>query len=76
MQYLSLLVYFLDKGLQFQLDVCNCCHDVLMISMNLSGIAILNIRGTDYCYIISRISESDSINLMQNGDLTEISGTL
>ena len=33
--------------------VCNKCHDLLMISMNLSDIAILNIKGSDYHYIIT-----------------------
>ena len=27
--------YFLDKGFNFQPHVCNGCHDVLMMSMNL-----------------------------------------
>ena len=30
--------YFLDKKFKFQQDVCNGCHDALMMSMNLSGI--------------------------------------
>ena len=42
-----------------------------MMSMNLSDIAILNIKGSDYCCIISLISKSEAINLMQNADLTE-----
>ena len=45
--------YFLNKGFTFQLNVCNRYHDLLMISMNLSNIAILNIKGSDYCCIIS-----------------------
>ena len=44
--------------------------------MILSDIAILNIKGADYCCIISGISKSEAINLMQNIDLTEKSGTL
>ena len=32
--------YFLDKGFKLQLDVCNGCHDVLMMSMGLKDIAI------------------------------------
>ena len=32
---------FLDKGFKFQANVCNGCHDLLMMSMNLSHIAIL-----------------------------------
>ena len=27
--------YFLEKGFNFQPHVCNGCHDVLMMSMNL-----------------------------------------
>ena len=47
-----------------------------MKSMNLSDAAILNIKIADYCCIISRISKTESINVMQNIDLTEKSGTL
>ena len=45
-----------------------------MMSMNPSDIYILNIKRTDYHCIISRISKSEVINLMQNIDLTEKSG--
>ena len=45
--------YFLSKGFNFQRNVCNRSHDLLMISMNLSDTAILNIKGADYCCIIS-----------------------
>ena len=44
--------------------VCNRCHDLLMMSMNLSDIAILNIKGSDYRCIISLISKSEAIDLM------------
>ena len=54
---------FLDKGFTFQLDVCNGCHDILMMSMSLGDIAILNIHGANYCCIISGISKSGAINL-------------
>ena len=36
--------------------------------MNFSDIAILNIKGSDYC--CSLISKNEAINLMQNADLT------
>ena len=32
--------YFLNKRFKFQPSVCNRCHDLLMMSMNLSDIAI------------------------------------
>ena len=63
--------YFLDKGFKFQPNVYNGCCNVLMMSMNLSNIAIINIQGVDYCCIIDGISKSEAINLMQNIDLTE-----
>ena len=47
-----------------------------MVSMNLSDIAILNIKASDYRCIIRLISENKAINLMQNADLTEKSKTL
>ena len=42
-----------------------------MMSINLSDIAVLNINGSDYRCIISLIGKNETINLMQNADLTE-----
>ena len=47
-----------------------------MMSMNLSDIAILNIKVSDYRCIISLISKNEAINLLQNAHFTEKSGTL
>ena len=68
--------YFLDKGFNFQPHVCNRCHDLLMTSMKLRYVAILNIKGADYCCIIRGISKSEAKHLMQNIGLTEKSRTL
>ena len=68
--------YFLDIGFKFQPDGCNESHDVLMMSMNLSNIAILNINGADCPCNISGISNSEAVILLQNIDLTEKSRTL
>ena len=46
------------------------------MSMNLSGIAILNIKDSDYRCIISLISKNEAIQLMQNADLTRKSRIL
>ena len=54
--------YFLNYSFKFQPNVCNRCHDLLMISVNLSDIAILNINGSDYRCIISVISKNEAIN--------------
>ena len=44
--------------------------------MNLSNVAILNIKGADYRCIISGISKSEAIILTQNISLTKKSRTL
>ena len=56
--------YFLNFSFRFQPNVCNRCHILLLMSMNLSDIAILNIKRSDYHCIISLISNIKAINLM------------
>ena len=71
--------YFLNYSFKFQINVCNRCLDLLMMSMNLSDIDILNIKSSDYRCIISLISKNEAINLMHNAEsvnLNEKSGKL
>ena len=56
------------KGLSF--------NQMSVMSINLSYIAILNMKDSDYHCIISIISKNETINLMQNTYLTEKSVTL
>ena len=50
--------YFLNYSLKFQTNVCNRCHDLLMMSISLGNIAILNIKGSDCRCIIGLISKN------------------
>ena len=50
-------------------------HDLFIMFMNLSDSAFLNIEGSDYPCVISLISEIETINLLQNADLTEKNNT-
>ena len=68
--------YFLNYSFKFQPSVCNRCHDLLIMSINLRDNAILNIKGSGYCRIISLISKNEAIHLLQNADLTKTNGTL
>ena len=63
--------YFLNKGFKFQPHGCNRCHDILMMSMNLSNIAILNINGVDYRCIVNKISKIEVVDLLQKADINE-----
>ena len=67
--------YFYIKGLR-STNLCNGCSDILMMFINLSNIAISNIHGADYRYIITGISKNEGINLMHNIDLSEKGGAL
>ena len=53
--------YFLNYSFKFQANVCNRCHDLLMMSMINCDTAILNIKGSDYRCIISLISKNEAI---------------
>ena len=68
--------HFLNKGFKIQSNVCNRCHDLLMMSMKLSEVAILNIKSAGYCCIINGISKDEATNLMQNANFTKKSTTL
>ena len=63
------------KSLSFNC-MCNRCHDLLMMSMNLSHIAILKFKNVNYCCIITGMSKSEAIKLIESIDLTEKNGTL
>ena len=44
--------YFLNYRFKFQPNACNRCHDLLIMPINLSDIAILNIKVFDYFFSI------------------------
>ena len=56
--------YFLNYSFQFYTNVCSRCHDLLMMSINLSDVSVLNIKGSDYHCIVSLINKNEAINLL------------
>ena len=50
--------YFLNYSFKLQRNVWNRCHNLLMVSINLSDVSILNIKGSDYCCIIRLIRKA------------------
>ena len=69
-------VIFLGKGFKFQHIVSNGCHDVLMVSINISSIPILKIHDVRYCCIIADIIKGEAMNLFKHVNLTEKNETL
>ena len=57
--------WFFNHGLKFQDHVCNCCHDLTMLSANISDAGIIIIEDVDYGCIIHNSSKSEAINLLK-----------
>ena len=62
---------FFNHGLKFQDHVCNGCHDLSLLCLNISDIAIITVKKVDYCCIIHNISKSEAINLLENSVLKD-----
>ena len=58
-----------NNGFKFQDYICNGCHDLIMLSVNISGIAIFTVKNADYGCIIHNISKSEAIDLLKNSVL-------
>ena len=52
--------YFLNKGFKFQPNVCSRCHDLLMMSMSFSDIAILNIKVLIISVLLAELAKARS----------------
>ena len=61
---LSLLRF--NLGFKFQDYVCNGCHDLSMLCLNISNIAIITVKNIDYCCIIRNISKSEANHLLKS----------
>ena len=60
---------FFNHEFKFQDYVCNGCHDLTILSVNISEIVIITVQNVDYCYVIHNISKSEVINLLKNSVL-------
>ena len=58
-----------NHGFKFRNSVCNGCHNLTMLCLNLGDIAIIIVKNVDYCCIIHDISKSESIQFLKNSVL-------
>ena len=63
--------WFFNHGFKFQDYVCNGCHDLSMLTVNISDVAIITVKNVDYCCIIHKISKSEAIDLLKNSLLED-----
>ena len=57
--------WFFNHGFKFQDSVCNGCHDLITLSVNVSDIAIITVDNVDCRCIIHNISKYEAINLIK-----------
>ena len=55
--------------MQFQDHVCNVCHDLTMLCLNISNIGVITVKTIDYCCIMYNINKSEAIHLLKNSVL-------
>ena len=58
--------WFFNQGFKFQNFICNGCHDLTMLCLNLSDIVIITVKNVDFRYIFGEISKSEAIHLLRN----------
>ena len=51
------------------MHVCNKCHDVLITAYELKNIAILDVKGVDFRFILWVISKNEAANVLNNSVL-------
>ena len=59
--------FFFNHGrFKFQDSLCNGCHDLTMLTINISNIAIISVKKRYYRCIIRNIRKFEAINLLKN----------
>ena len=51
-----------NHGFEFQYSLCISCHYLIMLGVNISNIAVINIKSVDYRCFINNISKSEAFN--------------
>ena len=55
-----------NHGFKFQDFVCSVCHNLTMLSLSIGDIAIITVKGVDYCRTVHEPSKSEAINLLKS----------
>ena len=56
---------FFNYGFKFQDYICNRCHDLSMLCLNISQIAIITVKNVDFSCSMYNISKSEANNLLK-----------
>ena len=67
-EFMIFLYWFFNHRFNFQDCVCNGCHGLTMVSVNIRDIATITVKSVNYCLIHS-ISKPEAIKLLENSVL-------
>ena len=56
--------WFFNYGFKFQDYICIGCHDLTILSVSISDIAIITVKNVGYFCIIHNISKFEAINFI------------
>ena len=68
-EYMICHYRFFNHGVKFQDHVWNSYHDLSMLCIDISDIALMTVKNVDYRCIIHNISKSEAINLFESAVL-------
>ena len=60
-EYMICHYWFFNHGFNFQDSVWNDCHDLTILQINISGIAITSAKDVVYCCIMYNINKSEDL---------------
>ena len=63
--------WFFNYEFSFKDYVCNGCHDLTILSVNINDVPIITVKDVDYRCIIHNITKSQAINLLKNSVLED-----
>ena len=61
--------WFFNHGFKFKDSAFDGCHDLTILSLNISNVTIITVKYVDYRCIIHNISKSAAINLFKTSVL-------
>ena len=63
--------WFFNHKFNFQDHLCNGCHDLTMLSVNIIDIAIITVKNVDCRCVIHNITNSEAINRLKHSVLID-----
>ena len=68
--------YFLNKNFNYQMYLCDRCHDMSMKANSMQNLAIFYHKGNAYRVYFVFMSKNDAFNLIKNSNIIDKKGML